>query len=295
MDPGIFERVFPRPTLGESLDALSAYGLTAVQFDPSSAGLPNVSDSGPISDENPYVLGAERVRQEFVSRGIDIAAVSGTFNIIHPDSTIVRTGLQRLRQLAAACPALGTAIITLSTGTCDAANMWRHHPDNQSEASWNAAVRSMVEIATIGDEFQVTMAFEPEVNNVVDSAQRARRILDEIGSPWIKIVMDGANIFHTGELPRMAEILDEAFDLLGSDIVLAHGKDLDHDGDAGQLPAGQGLLDYDRYLGLLSQSGYSGPLILHGLTEQQVGGCVTFIQARLTSLRNIVQFPVSLG
>jgi len=153
----------------------------------------------------------------------------------------------------------------------------------------------MVEIATIGDEFQVTMAFEPEVNNVVDSAQRARRILDEIGSPWIKIVMDGANIFHTGELPRMAEILDEAFDLLGSDIVLAHGKDLDHDGDAGQLPAGQGLLDYDRYLGLLSQSGYSGPLILHGLTEQQVGGCVTFIQARLTSLRNIVQFPVSLG
>ena len=39
-------------------------------------------------------------------------------------------------------------------------------------------------------------------------------------------------------------MLDEAFALLGRDIVLAHAKDLDHDGEAGHLPAGKGLLDY---------------------------------------------------
>jgi sugar phosphate isomerase/epimerase len=212
-----------------------------------------------------------------------MAAVSGTFNIIHPDKAARRDGMRRLRVLAAASSALGTGVITLSTGTCDAANMWRHHPDNRSDAAWHDAVTSMAEIAEIGDEFGVTMAFEPEVNNVVDSARRARRMLDELGSRRVKVVMDGANIFHAGELPRMSEILDEAFGLLGSEIALAHAKDLDHDGDAGNLPAGHGLLDYDRYLRLLHESGYSGALILHGLSESQVGGCVAFLQSKLAS------------
>lgn len=278
MEIGIFERTFPRPTLGETLDAVRAHGLGAVQFDLTSAGLPGMSEQEADGPAWIDVEQAAAIRAELAARRITMAAVSGTFNIIHPDETVRREGVRRLRELAAVCPALGTGVITLSTGTRDAGNMWRHHPDNASEAAWRACVRAMAEIAAIGEEFGVTMAFEPEVNNVVDSARKARRLIDEIGSPRIKVVMDGANIFHAGELPRMAEILDEAFALLGGDIALAHAKDLDHDGDAGHLPAGHGLLDYDRYLRLLIQSGYTGPLILHGLSEEQVDGCVAFLR-----------------
>jgi sugar phosphate isomerase/epimerase len=78
--------------------------------------------------------------------------------------------------------------------------------------------------------------------------------------------MDGANLFHAGELPRMRAVLDEAFALLGGDIVLAHAKDLDRDGEAGHLPAGTGLLDYPYYLRLIARSGFSGDLVLHALT-----------------------------
>ena len=83
----------------------------------------------------------------------------------------------------------------------------------------------------------VILAFEPEVNNIVDSARKARRLLDEIASPHLKVVIDGANLFHVGELPRMREILDEAFQVRGDDIRLAHGKDLERDGDAGHQAA----------------------------------------------------------
>ena len=277
MEVGIFERTFARPTLAAALDAVRAHGLGAVQFDLASAGLPSMPDR--IEPRQ-----AAAIRADLEARRIAMAAVSGTFNIIHPDETERREGMRRLREIAAACPALGTRIITLSTGTRDAGNMWRHHPDNASEGAWRDAVQSMAEIATIGEEFGVTMAFEPEVNNVVDSARKARRMLDELRSPWVKVVIDGANVFHAGELPRMAEILDEAFALLGGDIVLAHAKDLDHDGDAGNRPAGHGLLDYDRYARLLDQIGYTGPLILHGLNEQQVPGCVAFLQEKLAAL-----------
>ena len=63
--------------------------------------------------------------------------------------------------------------------------------------------------------------------------------------------MDGANLFHAGDLPRLHEVLDEAFELLGEHIVLAHAKDLSRDGEAGHEAAGTGLLDYDHYLRLL--------------------------------------------
>jgi sugar phosphate isomerase/epimerase len=149
----------------------------------------------------------------------------------------------------------------------------------------------MRQIAAIGAEFGVTMAFEPEVSNVVDSARKARQLLDQLGSPAVKVVMDGANLFHAGELPAMADILDEAFTLLGGDIALAHAKDLSRDGAAGHEAAGQGVLDYPHYLRLLRQSGYAGPLILHGLSEAQVPGCVRFLHEHLAQVAGTEHRP----
>src|ERR1700758_1271163 len=144
------------------------------------------------------------------------------------------------------------------------------------------------EAAGLAGKAGVVLAFEPEMSNVVDSARKARRLLDEIGSPHLKITIDPANLFHAGELPRMKEILDEAFALVGKDIVLAHAKDLDHDGEAGHKPAGQGVLDYDRYLSLLRKYRFTGPLLLHGLTPEEVPGCMAFLRARMASSHQVV-------
>jgi sugar phosphate isomerase/epimerase len=82
----------------------------------------------------------------------------------------------------------------------------------------------------------------------------------------------------------MEEVLDRAFELLGKDIVMAHAKDLSHDGAAGDLPAGHGKLDYDRYLSLLHKYGFRGPLLLHSLSESQVPECVKFLRDKLAKI-----------
>lgn len=270
---------FRSGTLEERLDRAKACGLECVQMSFDCVGLPT------MPDEIPPGL-ANRVRREASARGLRIAAVDGTFNMSHPDPEHRRKGLDRLRVLAEACGAMGTAHIHLCTGTRDRNSMWRRHPDNTSPDAWQdmtACIREATEIARQGN---VVLAFEPEVNNVVDSPRKARRLLDEIASPHLKVTIDPANIFHSGELPRMREILDGAFELLGKDIVLAHAKDLDHDGDAGHLAAGHGKLDYDRYLTLLHASDFAGPLLLHGLSEAQVPGCVAFLRQKLEKARS---------
>ncbi len=271
---GILLGTFGRGTLEARLDAAKACGLDCVQVSMDCAGLPAMPDAIP-----PELAG--RIRREAAARGITIAAAQGTFNMSHPDPAQRRAGLRQLRALAGACPQMGAQTIHLCTGTRDRDNMWRRHPDNDSPQAWRDMAACVREAAGIARDANVVLAFEPEVNNVVDSAQKARRLLDEIGSPRLKVTIDPANIFHAGELPRMREMLDEAFALVGRDLALAHAKDLDHDGDAGHKAAGQGKLDYPRYLSLLRAYRFNGPLLLHGLSEAQVPACVAFLREKL--------------
>ena len=274
MQIGILIGTFTRPTLEARLDAVKACELDCVQLSMRCAGLPA------MPDEIPPELVA-RIRREADARGITVASLGGTFNMSHPDAEHRRVGLRRLRVLAAVCRPLGTSKIHLCTGTRDTRSMWRRHPDNESPEAWRDMVSCIREATDIARQADVILAFEPEVNNVVDSAKEARRLMDEIGSPHLKVTMDAANIFHAGELAQMSEVLEEAFALIGKDIVLAHAKDLSRDGDAGHEAAGHGKLDYDRYLSLLNSYGYRGPLLLHGLTEAQVPGCVAFLRDKL--------------
>lgn len=274
MQIGIMSRTFFRSTLEEELDAVVDHGLHCMQFDLSSAGLTQLSD--PIDEEL-----CDKVRKEMADREITMAGVNGMYNMIHPDVGQREEGLKRLSAVVGACGRLGTSVVVLCTGTRNPKMMWLPHPDNGTPEAWKDLVASMEQALKIAEEHGVTLAFEPEVANVVDSAQKARRLIDEMGSTYLKVAIDGANVFHEGELPRMAEILDEAFALVGDDIALAHAKDLDHDGAAGHLAAGKGVLDYDRYLSLLGDIGYDVPIVLHGLREEQVDECVAFLRGKL--------------
>jgi sugar phosphate isomerase/epimerase len=282
---GVLTSEFERASLEETLDAVAGHGIGAVQFQLGSA-VPSI----PLRDSLQRgldVLGphlspslCEDIRGQLAKRGIVMAAVDGTFNMVHPDRDRRWANLGHLRQLIGYCDALGTSVVTLCTGSRDDI-MWRRHPGNDSPEAMTDLVEVMKAAAQTAGEHGVILAFEPEVNNVASSAERARQLLDAVGSPSVKVVMDPANIFKAGELPRMQEKLTEAFDLLGDDIALAHAKDLDHDGEAGHLGAGEGRLDYPLYLSLLQRSGFDGTIVLHQMHHLDDAG----IDARFAFVR----------
>jgi sugar phosphate isomerase/epimerase len=282
---GVLTSEFERASLEETLDAVADHGIEAVQFQLGSA-VPSI----PLQDSLRMGLDAlgehlspslcEDIRGQLAKRGIVMAAVDGTFNMVHPDQDRRWANLGHLRQLIEYSDALGTSVVTLCTGSRDDI-MWRRHPDNDSPEAMTDLVAVMKAAAQTAEEHGVILAFEPEVNNVANSAERARQLLDAVGSSSVKVVMDPANIFKAGELPRMQEKLAETFDLLGDDIALAHAKDLDHDGEAGHLGAGEGLLDYPLYLSLLQRSGFDGTLVLHQMHHLDDAG----IDARFAFVR----------
>jgi sugar phosphate isomerase/epimerase len=274
---GIFAKTFPRLTLEQNLDAVRTHRLGVVQYNLACAGLPSLPER-----IEPRL--AQQIGVAAALRGISIAAVSGTFNMIDPVRERREAGMRCLGQLAGACALLGTKIITLCTGTRDPHDMWRAHPGNQRPDAWADLLAAMEQALAIAEEHDLCLAVEPETANIVDAPAKARRLLDELRSPRLKIIIDPANLFHVEDLLHQQVILDAAFDLLGPDIVLAHAKDVRVAGSTVQhVTAGTGALDYHHYLTLLGQ--LPVPLIMHGLTEQEVGPALAFLKTALATVQ----------
>lgn len=274
MTPGIFTTVFPRESIEATLDAIAAHGITAVQMDFESGGL------GPLPLGIPAGL-PERIGAAARDRGIEIAALSGTFNMAHPDAAVREDGLARLASVIAAARPMGTGVVTLCTGTRDRESMWRRHPDNDTPAAWADLRETLDRALEPADRHGVTLAVECEPANVIRDARAGRRLLDEVGSEWLGIAMDPANIL-AGDLSRDPhDLLDEAFDLLGDRIVTAHAKDV----DAAErfCPAGTGIVPWDHVAGLLRGAGFAGPWVMHSLAEPDVPGCVAVVRAAIGS------------
>ena len=269
---GIFAKTFPRRSLPETLDAVVDAGLTTMQFNMALTG------GSSLPEEIPYLMAAG-VREMASRRGLDMAAVSGTYNMAHPDPAVRADGLRRLREIIAAAPALGTSCVTLCTGSRDAEDLWRRHRDNATPEAWSDMRQSIAAAVAVAEQHGVTLGFEPEHNNVVNDATAGRRLISELASPNLKVVIDPANLFPGGGLEHQGDTLREAFELLGDDLVLAHAKDVRADGAI--VAAGRGDLDYDLYVALLRQAGGDVPLILHGLTEAELPGSRAFVEATL--------------
>jgi len=272
MQLGIFAKTFARPQVEEVFDAVKEHHFDCVQFNLACAGLPTLPD-----EITPSLI--TRIREAARKRDIEIAAVSGTYNMIHPDHQVRQAGLRRLRTLASTCHDMGTPIITLCTGSRDPENMWRWHPENASSQAWSDLLSSIEAALRIAEEEQVTLAFEPERANVVNTAAKGHALLAAMQSPSLKVVIDPANLILPGDKGQMSRVLNEAFDLLGEDIVIAHAKDRGTD-DTFQA-AGGGILNYDQYLHLLHAVAFNGPLIFHGLSEGQVDAARRFLCVKL--------------
>ncbi len=269
---GIFAKTFAGSDPATVLTAVRAAGFEATQYNMACSGLPAMPEEIP-EEVASAVSAAAR------AAGVGISAVSGTYNMIHPDPAVRATGSRRLERLAASAGAMGTDLITLCTGTRDAEDQWRGHPDNGSPEAWADLLTEMGKAAEIAERYGVRLGIEPELANVIDSAAKARLLIDTLRSPTLVIVLDPANLFEVAPVERQRDIVSAAIDLLADRIAMGHAKDRAANGDF--VTAGTGVLDYDHYLGRLRAAGFEGDLVTHGLSAAEAPGAAAFLRSRL--------------
>lgn len=272
---GVFAKTFPGNTPEAVLRQSAAAGFDGVQYNMACSGLPALPDAiAPGA--------AEAVALAAAGTGQTVFAVSSTYNMIHPDPAVRQAGERRLAVIAGACRAMGTSLVTLCTGTRDADDQWRHHPENGSPDAWRDLLTSFAAAVRVAEAHGILLGVEPEPGNVVCSAEAACRLIEEIGSPAIRIVLDPANLAEQAEASERRRIIERAVDLLAGRIVMAHAKDRSADGHV--ATAGKGVIDFGHFLSRLREAGFGGPVVAHGFDAPEAVGVARFLRHHCAAL-----------
>ena len=259
MYPAIFSRTYAGKSAGEVFPAVKRDGYAATQMNLSSLGLESLPASLPEGV-------AEQAGILARATGVRISALSGTYNMAHPDAGYRAAMRPKFKNVLIAAKALGAPIVSLCTGSRNTENMWEAHEDNSSSEAWQDLHAEMEQALTMAASLGLVLAIEPEPGNIIRDAPTADRFLAEMRAPNLKIILDAANLLVPGELQHQREVMKRAVDLLGSETVLAHAKDFDGVGKV--VAPGTGVVDLVFFAQTLKKSGYDGALIGHGFAEQ---------------------------
>ncbi|HXP07350.1 MAG TPA: sugar phosphate isomerase/epimerase family protein [Acidobacteriaceae bacterium] len=271
MYPAIFARTYPLTNAAAVFAAAAADGYRGVQFNLASAGLPS------LPEQLPEGL-AENIKHQARAAGIALAALSGTYNMAHPDANVRASSRKAFANVVEAARRMGAPVVTLCTGSRDPENMWKHHPENQGALAWSVLRSEVDSVLPLAESAGIKLAIEPEPGNIINHAQAARRLLDEVASPLLGIVLDPANLLSPATLSQQHKVIAQAAQLLGDAVLLAHIKDIDPSGSV--TVAGRGAVDFPAFVAALRSITYDGALIAHGFPQDEAPG----VSALLTDL-----------
>lgn len=271
MKISIFAKTFPGKAIEEVFKKIEEHGIKGVHYNMSCSGLPSL----------PRSAVPEEKKREFVQAlgkyDLKMVGISATFNMIHPDPYEQEKGLQSLEILAQFSAKVHIPFISLCTGTRDPQDKWKWHPANRSAEAWKDLLTMTEKAIEIAETYGVLLGIEPEQGNIVQNAVKAKKLLAQIQSKKLGIIIDPANLLPISEPTRDADtVLKEAFDILHDHIVMAHAKDIDRKGTETAL--GQGIVNFPLFLQLLNRFPDNLPLVLHGMKAHEVPLSLTYVK-----------------
>ena len=191
-----------------------------------------------------------------------------------PDPDIRREATESLSQGLRAARALNAHCVGVSVIASgpEVGDPW-------SDEIWHRLVQGMAQVVAEAENLDVDLGVHPGNRGPLDAPAQLRRLLDDVASPRLKVILDPVNMTTHRTYYNTTAFLDYAFDLLGPDIVAAHAKDVSLDTShwvtkLDEVPLGMGQLDYETYLRRLDELDEDVLLTIEHYRDVGVSGTV---------------------
>jgi sugar phosphate isomerase/epimerase len=254
---GVVSRSFPDLTNAEIARFMADNGFVSTELCFKSADADfwvynGRSDLSPMTDRR-----AREIVGTYRDAGIEVASLGVFTNLIEPDAAEREANLAYFRRMIEIAADNAIPVVATETG---------FHPDARGvrasvfEEDFARLVESFRSLCELGDEYDVDVALEPSVIDIVPSAKRARDFIREVGSPRAKILLDPANL-----IANSTE--EEMFEHLAPHIAYLHGKDRRVNDAKGRI-VGDGEIDWPRFLSLYHRHAEGKPFILEYVNSE---------------------------
>ena len=202
-------------------------------------------------------LTPERAREiagVYRSAGISIHSIGVYTTLIHPDSAERQANLAYFEAMMKVGGHMGVRTFVSEAGHYQPDGPAPRIPYDYQDEVWKTTIATVRELARLAEVHDATVLLEPIYRSIFASAKRTRVFLEEVGSPRIRALLDPANLLEVNDL-------EEMFDQLQPWIGCLHAKDRKLHVTQG-VPAGQGDLDYLKFVTLAAKRTPGVPLIL---------------------------------
>lgn len=174
---------------------------------------------------------------------VDIAVLGCYLNLCNPNEEKHKEIVEKYKAHIRFASILGCGVVGTETGAVN--EEYKYEPANHSEKALQCFIDNLRPIVKYAEQFGVIVAIEPVWKHIVNTVERARKVLDAIDSPNLQIIFDPVNLLYVGNIDKQDEIINQAFDLLLKDIAVVHCKDYVVEGDElKSIAAGTGGLNY---------------------------------------------------
>ena len=174
---------------------------------------------------------------------VDVAVLGCYLNLCNPSPEKDKEIVEKFKAHIRFASILGCGVVGTETGAVN--EEYKYEPANHSDEALQCFIDNLRPIVKYAEQFGVIVAIEPVWKHIVNTVERARKVLDAIDSPNLQIIFDPVNLLYVGNIDKQDEIIDKAFDLLLKDIAVVHCKDYVVEGDElKSIAAGTGGLNY---------------------------------------------------
>jgi sugar phosphate isomerase/epimerase len=187
--------------------------------------------------------------------GISIHSIGVYTNLIHPDPAERKANLEYFEAMMNIGGHMGVnAFISEAGHYRDPKEPEPKIPHHFQDDVWSYMLDTARQLAVIAGKHRAKVLLEGFYRGFLASAKRLRMFLEEVNSPHIRALLDPANLIEVNDL-------DEMFNQLAPWIDCLHAKDRKVHVERG-VPAGQGSLDYVKFVTLVARHTPAAPLVL---------------------------------
>ncbi len=184
------------------------------------------------------------LRNLFARNQLDCAVLGCYLNLANPNPEQLAQITHHYMTHIRFASWLGCGVVGTETGAPN--ETYTPVPECHGEEALQTFITNLRPVVEYAEKMGVVVAIEPVWRHIVYNSQRARRVLDEINSPNLQIILDPVNMLDISNYQDHVAIIEEAIDLLGEEIAVVHIKDFDvRDGRLISMGAGLGRMNYD--------------------------------------------------
>ena len=191
---------------------------------------------------------ALRVRKTFEESGMECAVLGCYLNLADPDPE----RRARTQEIYKAHLRFAARIGARVVGTETYANPESvfTEPAPQSEEAFRLLMDSLKPVVRCAEETGAVLAVEPVWYHIISTPERAARMLEELPSDNLQIILDAVNLIAPAEAGRAEDIIRNAISLLGDRVRILHMKDyrMTPEGEMDACACGLGSMRYEQLL-----------------------------------------------